>query len=193
MFEKWAIQFANLIKRVNPDETDSVEVLVFGFTILFNLSFVFLLLFVTGLLLGYPFYLLQVALSFMVLRMLTGGAHLDNSLACSITSILVIVGVTLLPVFLVLVYMYLIIIILSIIFYAPYYEPHQVIHSKEWELKKKHVAFLWILISLLFFHFFNQPGLILGSLLQSLMLTPYGITLIHQINIVTRGCSKGDI
>ncbi|WP_183040992.1 accessory gene regulator B family protein [Salipaludibacillus neizhouensis] len=185
MFERWAILFADLIKRINPDETDSVEVLVFGFTIIFNLLFTFLLLFITGFLLDHLFILLQVAVSFMVLRMLTGGAHLDHSLACSLTSILIILAFSFFPISSILIYTYLIIIVLLVIIYAPYYEPHQVTHSKEWEFKKKQLAYLWLALSLLFFHFFHQPGLILGALLQSLLLTPYGINFISKINILT--------
>nr|WP_025027086.1 accessory gene regulator B family protein [Caldalkalibacillus mannanilyticus] len=97
MFEKWAVAFADHIKKTNPDETEPHDVLVFGFTILFNLMFTFFFVFLLGWILGVPLLSLQVAVSFTLLRILTGGAHLDQSLACSITSLILVLTFVWLP------------------------------------------------------------------------------------------------
>lgn len=185
MFEKWAIAAANQLKKVNPEETEPHDVLVFGFTILFNLLFTFTLIIILGAFLGVPLVALQVTLSFMLLRILTGGAHLEQSLACSITSIILIFAFVWFPHSPMFIYSYFIVSILILILFAPYYEPHQVKHSKQWEKKKKALALLWTSAAMLIYFFFQQPGFLLGTFLQALMLTPVGITLTHMLNTMT--------
>lgn len=188
MFEKWAIAFADIIKKANPEETEPHDVLVFGFTILFNLFFTTLLILSFGWILGVPFLTLQVMVSFMVVRLLTGGAHLDQSLACSITSLLFVLVFVIIPTSPILVGCYFLITLLLIFKYAPYYEPHQVKHSIEWERKKKTLAILWVIFSVVMYYIFKLEGLILGSLLQALLVTPAGIKFTHKLNrILTKG------
>ncbi|MDQ0340091.1 accessory gene regulator B [Caldalkalibacillus uzonensis] len=182
MFEKWAVTAADYIKKANPEETEPHDVLVFGFTILFNVLFTLFLLFCIGWLLEVPFLVLQVALSFMIVRILTGGAHLDHSLACSLASILYILVSLLLPINDLLMNSYFAATILLLLRYAPYYEPHQLKHSQQWERKKKLLAIIWVIISIVLYHFFLQPGLLFGALLQALSLTPAGINLTHMLN-----------
>ncbi|MGO4890614.1 accessory gene regulator ArgB-like protein [Anaerobacillus sp. MEB173] len=182
MFEKWAIVFANQIKKSNPDETEQHDVLVFGFTILFNLLFTFVLVLVFGALLGALGLLLQVTISFMLLRVLTGGAHFDDSLTCSIMTLALVIAFILLPSFPLLMYVYFIITIGLLLLYAPYYEPHQLQHSKEWERKKKYAAILCVCISMVIYQLFGQPGFVFGSLLQALLLTPVSINCTYKFN-----------
>lgn len=185
MFERWAIVFADQLKKVNPEETEPHDVLVFGFTILFNLLFTFLFILIIAIFLGIPFLALQVTLSFMLLRIFTGGPHLEKSLACSITSIVIILAFVFLPHSPVFIFSYFAISMLIIIRYAPYYEPHQLRHSDQWEKKKKRLALIWTGVTVLIYLFFNQNGFLLGTFLQTLMLTPIGIRLTHLLNKVT--------
>lgn len=154
MFEKWAVALADQIKKINPEETEPHDVLVFGFTILFNLLFTFLLLLIVGWIIGVPLLTVEVTLSFMILRILTGGAHLDRSIACSITSSLLVLTFVWLPVSPILLFCYFVVSLLLIARFAPYYEPHQIKHSKQWEQKKEtccHIVGYLYLCHLLYF------------------------------------------
>lgn len=182
MFEKWAVAAANYIKQANPEETEPHDVLVFGFTILFNILFSLTILLLIGWALGSAWLILQIALSFMIVRIFTGGAHLDHSLGCAIVSISYILLAMLLPTSPLFMYIYFGFSLLLILYYAPYYEPHQLKHSPEWERKKKTVATLWVIISLIIYQLLLQPGVLLGALLQALSLTPGGITITHKLN-----------
>lgn len=193
MFEKWAIAFATKIKEANPEETEPLDVLVFGFTIMFNLLFTFCLIMLTGWMIGMPLVVLQVFLSFMLIRILTGGNHLDQSLACSIMSFLLVFIFIWLPVSPILIAIYFIISLFCIIRYAPYYEADQVKHSKEWEQKKKRTAIIWIFVSLSIYLLFSQPGFLFGVLLQALLLTPAGLAITGKINMfITKGGEKDE-
>ncbi|MEJ9150713.1 accessory gene regulator ArgB-like protein [Bacillus smithii] len=185
MFEKWAVALADQIKKINPEETEPHDVLVFGFTILFNLLFTFLLLLIVGWIIGVPLLTVEVTLSFMILRILTGGAHLDRSIACSITSSLLVLTFVWLPVSPILLFCYFVASLLLIARFAPYYEPHQIKHSKQWEQKKKRAAILWVIFTFVIYYIFSSPGFVFGALLQALLLTPAGIKFIHKLNNFT--------
>ncbi len=184
MFEEWAIIVANQLKKINPEETEPHDVLVFGFTIFFNLLFTSLLIILLGWLLGVLLLAIQVMVSFILLRILTGGAHLDQSLACSLTSLSLIGAFVWLPSSPLFVFSYFAISIVLVLIYAPYYETHQVQHSKAWEQKKKRIAILWVMITLLIYQLFAQSGFVFGALLQALLLTPAGVTVIHKLNTI---------
>ncbi|MCJ7842446.1 accessory gene regulator B family protein [Lederbergia sp. NSJ-179] len=191
MFEKWAIAFADQIKKANPEETAPQDVLVFGFTIIFNLLFTLLLVMVAGWLLDATFIILQIGISFMILRILSGGAHLNQSLTCSIASLLLMVALLWLPQKDIYVYSYWFISLLLILKFAPYYEEHQLKHSAQWERKKKAFALVWLLISLLFSVYFGQTGFVSGALLQAVLLTPMGIKSIHTLDHIVSKFSQG--
>ena len=190
MFEKWAETLAVKIKQFNPEETAPVDVLIFGLTIMLNLLFTISLIMIVGLVLGVPWLMAQITISFTLLRILTGGAHLDRSLACSLTSMSFIILIALLPNTKVLVSLYFLLSFLLLLRYAPYYEEHQLVHSKQWEQKKKVIASLWVFTAMVLFHLFDQHGFILGALLQTFLLTPVGINLTHNLNTIT---SKGGV
>ncbi|MET3505407.1 accessory gene regulator ArgB-like protein [Halalkalibacter oceani] len=185
MIEKWAIIAANKIKQMNPEETAPHDVLVFGFTIFINLFITFSLIIVAGFLLGKPLLSLQIAVGFMTLRILTGGAHLDRSLACSINSLCLVVLFLWLPITNGLILVYAAIALLLIVRFAPYYEPHQMKHSAEWEAKKKKAAIGCVGLSLILFFTLQTPGFVTGALLQALLLTPFGISATHKLNTFT--------
>lgn len=185
MIEKWAIIAANKIKHMNPEETAPHDVLVFGFTIFINLFITFSLIIIAGFLFGKPLLSLQIAVGFMTLRILTGGAHLDRSLACSINSLCLVALFLWLPVTNTLILIYAAISLLLIIRFAPYYEPHQMKHSAEWEAKKKKAALACIVLSPVLFFTLQTPGFVTGALLQALLLTPIGIAATHKLNTFT--------
>ncbi|MBP3040541.1 accessory gene regulator B family protein [Bacillaceae bacterium Marseille-Q3522] len=182
MFEKWAVSFATLIKKMNPEETEPIDVLVFGFTIVFNLLFTFTAIFIIAWFLGVPWTAMQVAVSFMLLRILTGGAHLDRSLACSLISTTLIILCVFLPVSTLSITIYFVITLLLLIRFAPYYEVHQLQHSLQWEQKKKRLALLCSVFALLLYVIFSLPGFVFGGMLQALLLTPPGIHFMHRLN-----------
>ncbi|MCM3716159.1 accessory gene regulator B family protein [Alkalihalobacillus oceani] len=185
MIEHWATLAASKIKNMNPEETAPHDVLVFGFTILINLFITFSLILLAGFLFGKTWLAFQVALSFMVIRILTGGAHLDRSLACSINSLCLVVLFLWLPITNALILVYAAVAFLLIIRFAPYYEPHQMKHSAEWEAKKKKAALACIVLFPVLFFTLQTPGFVTGALLQALLLTPFGISATHKLNTFT--------
>ncbi|KRG12111.1 hypothetical protein ACA30_20375 [Virgibacillus soli] len=191
MFEKWVIGLANQIKKANPEETAPHDVLVFGFTLIFNLLFTILLIAMAGWVLNAFFLILQVGLSFMILRILTGGAHLNQSVACSLASLLLLIAIILLPINKVYLSFYWLLSLLLILKYAPYYEEHQLKHSAQWEAKKKGLAIVWIVVSLVIYLTLGQTGFIFGGLLQAILLTPIGIKSIHALDQIINRCFKG--
>ncbi|MBP1915912.1 accessory gene regulator B [Lederbergia galactosidilyticus] len=191
MFEKWAVVFADRLKRVNPQETAPHDVLVFGFTIIFNLLFTILLIMVVGWILNAYILILQVGLSFMILRILTGGAHLQQSLACSITSLLLLTTIIWIPGKEIYIFFYWVLSLFLILKFAPYYEEHQLKHSAQWERKKKIFAFVWLLIALCFYLYLEQEGFIIGAFLQALLLTPIGIKSIRGLDHILIQLFKG--
>lgn len=186
MVEKLAVKTAKKIKQANPEETEPLDVLIFGFTIFYNLLLTWLLILTLGLAAGAFWLAAQIALSFMVLRILTGGAHLDQSFACTSATALLVFSFVFFPESPVFIYTALAVGLVCIVFYAPYYEPHQLVHSQKWERKKKYAAVLWVMISLLIYMLTGMPGFIKGVLLQALMLTPPGIYFTHALNSFTR-------
>jgi len=185
MIEQWAISTATKIRSLNPEETAPQDVLVFGLTILLNLFFTCTLILLTSLFLGKTMLAIQVTLSFMVLRILTGGAHLDRSLACSLNSLCLILVFLYIPVSSTLMILYAIVSLVLMLRYAPYYEAHQLRHSEQWETKKKRAALGWVLLAVVLYYVGQAPGFLLGSLLQAVLLTPLGISCTHKLNTLT--------
>lgn len=184
MFEKWAVAAANKIKEANPDETAPHDVLVFGFTILFNLFFTFFILLLLGFLFHIPFLVVQIFFSFIIVRILTGGSHFDQSLACSFVSIIFILLIIWLPISFASICLYFVLTVILILKYAPYYEAHQVVHSKAWEQKKKMFALLWVTFTFIFYFLTGLYGFVLGAILQALLLTPVSISVTHKLNTI---------
>lgn len=193
MFEKWAMFAAEQIKAANPEETAPMDVLVFGLTIMFNIIFTVTIIMGIGWLLGVPSLLAQITISFMLARILTGGAHLDRSLACSLTSISLIILASLLPVTPFLIYAYVCLSLILLLRFAPYYEADQLRHSQAWENKKKATAILWVLFTLAAYRFLGMEGLVLGVFLQALLLTPAGIAVTHKLNnLIVQGGERSE-
>ncbi|MED3646667.1 accessory gene regulator B family protein [Halalkalibacterium halodurans] len=183
MLERLALTLAHQVKALNAEETESVEVLTFGFTIILHYLFTLLLVLAVGLLHGEIWLFLQIALSFTFMRVLTGGAHLDHSIGCTLLSVLFITAISWVP--FANNYAWILYGIsggLLIWKYAPYYEAHQVVHTEHWERRKKRIAYILIVLFIILAMFMSAQGLVLGVLLQGGLLTPIGLKVTRQLN-----------
>lgn len=187
MVERYAIVLADKIKQMNPEETAPKDILVFGFTIVMNLviTLVFLLFF--SLLVGKTMEMFMIALSFMIMRMLTGGPHLNQALACSICSTIIILIGAYLPDGTRVMFIYAAYSVFLYIKYLPYYEKNQVVHTKEWEQKKKRIALFFLFLSFLCSIIFQMQFFLIGALLQGVTSLPFMIKSIYKINGLFRG------
>ncbi|MGP7817066.1 accessory gene regulator B family protein [Niallia sp. 01092] len=190
MIERYAVVFADKIKKSNPDETAPHDVLVFGFIIVFNIIMTTLLLTAVGFIIGKPFYILAIAFAFMSMRLLTGGPHLNHAFACSLGSTLFMVIGSFLSVHIISVIFYAVCAFYLYIRYAPFYEQDQVVHAISWEKKKKNFALCILFMSSLLAVFFDYPAFLIGAYLQSITIIPFMIKGIHRMNDVLKGGDK---
>ncbi len=191
MIENLAIRTANLVKNMNPDETESHDILVFGFTLFYNLFITISLIFLVSIPLGKLSLALQVTIAFMLVRILTGGAHFDRSFVCTLSSLIFIIVALYLPSSPIFIYSVSITSFILIILFSPYYESHQLKHSKQWERKKKVTALLLIIIATLIYSIFGVHGFLTGVFLQSLLITPISVFLFHKLNdFICKGGGK---
>lgn len=98
MIEKMAERIALTMKRINPDETASVEVMKFSLSLLINLMAITTLSLAIGALTGKFSETLLVLVSIAILRQVSGGIHLKTSEACVIFSTLAVVAIPHLPI-----------------------------------------------------------------------------------------------
>ncbi|QKS70592.1 accessory gene regulator B family protein [Paenalkalicoccus suaedae] len=179
MVYRLAHAIAIRVKDANPDDTEPIDVLTFGFILMLNL------LVTWGLLIGFAIALQEIILimatgvSFMIIRIFTGGAHFSTAIACTLVSVGFIVGVSFLPAAPII---YTILAFVCVLSYAPYYEEDQVVHSQAWERKKKLVGVLWIIIASSVALLFDFHALVHGVFLQGVLLTPIGTRLILTLN-----------
>ncbi|PKG21727.1 accessory gene regulator B family protein [Niallia nealsonii] len=187
MVERYAVILADKIKKINPEETASKDILIFGFTIMLNIliTLVFLLFF--SLLVGKTMEMFMIALSFMIMRMLTGGPHLHHALACSICSTILILIGAYLPDGATAIFIYALSSLFLYIRYLPYYEKGQVVHSKEWEQKKKRIAFFFLFLSFLCSITLQLNAFLIGAFLQGVTSLPFMIQSIYKINGLFKG------
>jgi len=185
--ERYANILANKIKQMNPEETAPKDVLIFGFTIIINLLITLIVLLVFSFLFGKVLEIFIIAFSFMIMRMLTGGPHLNHPLACSICSTLLILAGSYLPTGNTAIFIYALSSVFLYIRYSPYYEKGQVVHAKEWEQKKKTIALLFLFLSFLCSIIFHINYFLIGSFLQAVTLYPLMVGSIHKINLLFKG------
>lgn len=94
MSEKIALTF----KRINPEETASVEVMKFSLALILNFAFIFLFSSIIGLLLGTFWATLLSLFAFGMLRFVSGGVHLPVSEYCVAVSTAIFVIIPHLPI-----------------------------------------------------------------------------------------------
>ncbi|MBB6633765.1 accessory gene regulator B family protein [Cohnella thailandensis] len=87
MIEKLALSIATSIKKVDEDQTPSIEVMKFSLITILHTLFTMVIIIIVGLVLGKPWVTLYGLLYFMLLRFFSGGYHLHSSLWCSVLSV----------------------------------------------------------------------------------------------------------
>lgn len=93
-----ANRIAQTIKKINPEETASVEVMKFGLAVLLNGSFILILSLLIGIGTGQFVGTLQVLTALALLRSVSGGYHLPTSEWCIVASTAVITIIPHLPI-----------------------------------------------------------------------------------------------
>lgn len=77
------------IKRANPEETHSVEVMVYALTIILNILFIIVTSLVIGLATNSFLSTLLALGSLIIIRILSGGPHIRSAWGCNIVSVLI--------------------------------------------------------------------------------------------------------
>ncbi|WP_379162008.1 accessory gene regulator ArgB-like protein [Paenibacillus sp. sgz5001063] len=83
-----ALKISAAIKRANPEETSSLEVMQYALNIILNTLFTFLAAMVIGLFFNNVLATIVFYISFSLLRICSGGFHLKTAWACNITTAL---------------------------------------------------------------------------------------------------------
>jgi accessory gene regulator B len=89
MLDSIANKVSISIKRANPEETCSVEVMQYSLGIILNTTFSLLMSLLIGLSLGNIMETLIFYISFSLLRVCSGGFHLKTATACNIVTTLI--------------------------------------------------------------------------------------------------------
>jgi accessory gene regulator B len=90
MINKLSIGIASYMKRSEPDDTPSIEVMTYALYIVLHATITVLLILSTSLVLG-TFFATGISLFyFMALRFFGGGYHLHSSKLCTVLSVLLI-------------------------------------------------------------------------------------------------------
>lgn len=84
-----AYKIVSTIKRNNPEQTHSIEVMQYSLSIILNTLLIILGSLLIGGLTGQFINTLLALLSFGLLRLCSGGAHLKTATACNIVSIFI--------------------------------------------------------------------------------------------------------
>lgn len=95
MIDTLATRIATRIKASNPDDTASIDVLKYGLILVINFMLILLLTVIAGLCLGNLPDVLTSFVAFVLLRSVSGGAHLNSALGCVFVS----TGIAVLPSF----------------------------------------------------------------------------------------------
>jgi accessory gene regulator B len=93
LIESIAERIAIRLKEANPRETTSIAVMRYALIGIIHNTITFTTAFIIGLLLGHLFDTFIVAISFMGLRLVSGGYHFRTPLSCLIFSTLIFVSI----------------------------------------------------------------------------------------------------
>jgi len=160
----------------------NIQVYYYGFQIIIGGINKFILLIIPGLLLNILPQLLITTLSFVSLRIWTGGLHLDSYTKCSYISLLSFTITALLSK-----YIYInqfitmsifLIVLFLILIYAPIEHPNRPIKEKE-KIKYKLIA-LFVLSTLTIIYMFTNNVIICNSIIYGILLS--GIIMLPIIN-----------
>ncbi|MDT9725411.1 accessory regulator AgrB [Xylanibacillus composti] len=98
MIENLSLFLAIKLKKINPEETASVEVMKFGLAVLLNGSFILIISLLIGLGTGQFVGTLHVLAALALLRSVSGGYHLPTSEWCILISTAIITIIPHLPI-----------------------------------------------------------------------------------------------
>ncbi|AMA74272.1 hypothetical protein ACH33_16635 [Aneurinibacillus sp. XH2] len=160
----------------------SVAVLQFGIEGFLHTLVTMLVLAVVAIVTGQSRDVLFLVLGFSGLRLLTGGAHVESGLGCTLVSVTILVGSSYIPVSL---WTGLLLCVLSlwlIEVYSYYLEPYQSTRPLKHKDKFKVLARIWLGLGFIFSFFESSRPFAIGLMLQALSVTPYGVRLVHSLN-----------
>jgi len=98
LIEYLADRIAVKIKEASPEETASTEVMKYALIGLLHNGIIVGTALAAGLILGKFFDILWICLSFMLLRLISGGYHFKSALACFVFSTVIFIGIPFIPV-----------------------------------------------------------------------------------------------
>lgn len=84
MIESLALRIAKAIKKIEPNQTASVEVMKFSLEFLFNTLITFIIISIVGWITGAIGQTFLGLFAFMVLRFFSGGLHFRKAIHCSL-------------------------------------------------------------------------------------------------------------
>lgn len=172
MIEWLSNKTANKIKNTNPDNTSSIEVLVYGLKIIYNTSIIILLSTIYGLFIGNVYDIIVALVAFAVLRFFTGGHHVSSSDLCVLITVGLVIVISQVDLNYVSSWMLNLFSLILIFAFSPYkVEPHIELFKKMVQYFK-YIAFA-IIVSNLFI--FNSDVLTLVYFAQSLTLIHFNL------------------
>lgn len=86
MIDSTALKLATLIKKANPDETTSIEIMRYSLIIFLNGSLIVTESLLIGRITGRLYETALVLLALAILRFFSGGFHMSSSLGCNLVS-----------------------------------------------------------------------------------------------------------
>lgn len=92
-----AYKLAEKIKLANPEQTHSIAIMQYSLSILLNTFSIIIISMVIGWLNGRFLSTGLALLSIMMLRMMSGGFHMKTMRGCLIVSVILVVGIPLIP------------------------------------------------------------------------------------------------
>ncbi|MDF2923602.1 MAG: hypothetical protein K0R57_2516 [Paenibacillaceae bacterium] len=90
-------KLAKMVKEANPEQTHSLAIMQYSIEILLNTLSIIIISSIMGWFIGELASTLIVLLSIMVLRLLSGGAHMPTMGGCIVVSVSLCVGIPLIP------------------------------------------------------------------------------------------------
>ncbi|RUS45555.1 accessory gene regulator ArgB-like protein [Cohnella sp. AR92] len=87
MIEKLALSIATSIKKVEAEQTPSIDVMKFSLITILHTLFTMIIIVIVSFILGEPWVTFYGLLYFMILRFFSGGYHLHSSLLCTLLSV----------------------------------------------------------------------------------------------------------
>lgn len=169
MIESLSLRIAHYIKRANPDETVSVDIMKYSLMIILNgLSIALFSVIIGGITGKLPETVLTMA-AFVLLRFFSGGRHLGSSDSCVFWSTLAMVSLPHIPVTSWMVWSMIVITMLIVLRFVPFNMHEQVRFPERYYPLLKTISFLLVSSNLIWF----SAVIAKAFFLQSLFLIPF--------------------